>query len=789
MADPYAHIASPVEQANSDPYAGFSSPSTKVVRGGVLDKLGIADAPETKGGGPRTGDALKPFFGGHNPVAETYDLMSGALNPSSDRPLSERAVDAVNFVASVPLKALRLPSPGEISETLTGNPAHRQSEQRFVENNPELLRAMEIAGSAGAVAPMGQGFIAPASPSLPLGTTRNAPIAAARARAIAEDSAAFERQGVREFGPAYNQGPVASVAKQLSETPVIGGPLKNNLDESIIGAAQAVERTADNLGDARTFDQAGNAVQRGLERYRSDGLQQMEPGVVQRLDIAPEVQGPAHVVMSQGAERVANQAAPIRERIGSDVTQTTRGAEFAGGRPSQLRDRFLARRTGVEDVDEAHLDNIIRTPASQTSFATRSEALYEKAWRQIPALMRENNTVNPNLVNPTNTRMVLDQVQGQIGSMIAGQTTLNGPLVERLTNARSNITLGDLRAIRTEVGRALGSSNPLQQTLNRQQLMGLYGAISRDIEIGLDTIANRAAVGTARGNNAPNYVSPDMARQAGQALRAFRTADRYFRAGQDRLERVYTILQADNPERAAQRLLSAAVDGGRGNIGLVQSVRGALRPEEWGQVSALALRELGKPVASARGTAHEAGFSVSSFMTRWNKMDERARAMLFDGPQRQAIDDVVRISSRLAEVEATFNTSRSATNALNVGGLFAAGGAVMAGDGGATLLGSALAGSGAAVLMSRPAYAKWMARYARLRADARIRSIDGPTPQIASHIRALGVMTASDAEARAVAEDVAHDNGVSIQKPAPKTNMPQVDAEASGGYLNALTRQ
>ena len=39
--------------------------------------------------GPRFGDALKPIFGGHNPIAETYDAFIDPFIPSPPRTKAE----------------------------------------------------------------------------------------------------------------------------------------------------------------------------------------------------------------------------------------------------------------------------------------------------------------------------------------------------------------------------------------------------------------------------------------------------------------------------------------------------------------------------------------------------------------------------------------------------------------------------------------------------------------------------------------------------------------------------
>lgn len=569
-----------------------------------------------------------------------------------------------------------------------------------------------------------------------VGTQTGSAIATQRAADIAADSQAFANLGVRPFGPAFSQGPVASVAKQLTETPVIGAPARNALEETLTNTRDAANQIAGRMSPVTAYDEAGVTLQRGLERFRGAQLADLEPGVVQGMGINPNSAVPRPQVMSGGAARAAEEAAPVRQQIGATTAQTTRGVDVPAARPLS---QTLTARTTAEQLDDDALTRVIRAPAGETSFATRQEALYERAWRMVPELQRIDGTTNPNMIAAVNTRHALGQIDNAIASQIAGQGTITGELADRIRNARAaNFQLADLRAIRTEVGRALSNTNPLQQTLNRGQLMGLYGALSRDIETGLETLANRAAIATQRGGNRPDRATIDAARQASSALHAFRTADRYTRQGMGRIERFLKVVGADKPEAAAKRLVQAALSQGRGDIGMLRSAHAALRPEEWADFSSLVLRELGQPVGSARGMTSDLGFSVSSFMTRWNNMDPRARALIFGSREHsQAIDDLVRVANRMANVEATYNTSRSATNALNVGGVFATGGAIMSGaDAGLTLLGSAGAGLAASVLLSRPQYVRWATRYAQLRAAA-LRAPNRANPAMIAHVRRL----------------------------------------------------
>lgn len=577
-----------------------------------------------------------------------------------------------------------------------------------------------------------------------------------RAQQVEQEAAAFDRLGVRQFGPAFNDGPTASVAKQLSETPLIGAPIRQNLAQSIDETGQAAQRVADQIAPAATHELAGARLQQGLDRFAGAGISDVEPPQLSALNVPTErVNRPLRDMMSAGAAERMQQADPIRQNIGAFEAQTTRGVTVPSAR---TRQQTLASRTTAEDLSDAELHSIIRAPSRDTSFAARSEALFERSWRMLPAMMREDGSANPNMLAATNTRSALGQIDGQISSQIAGQGLITGQLAQRLRNPNaSNFTLSDLRAIRTEVGRALGNSNPLQQTLSRSQLNALYASVSRDIEIGLEDLANRAALGTRRSNNAPNYVTPEVARRAGGALRAFRTADRYFRQGMRGVERFHKIIGTDNPTQAVGKLLAAAKGRGKGNLTLLRTARNALRADEWADIQALLIRNMGEPVGSARGMAQDAGFSVQTFITNWQNMEPGAIQMLFGGEHARAVNDLVTVANRLANVEATTNFSRSGTNALNLGGAAAAVGSLATMDVVTPLM---IGGSGlaASVLMSRPAYTRWLTGYLRLRAAQRQGLAQGG--QLTAHINRLAAMAKANPQLIPVFSAVAEENGI-----------------------------
>ncbi|MGB1566391.1 MAG: hypothetical protein ACPHA6_12210 [Paracoccaceae bacterium] len=605
------------------------------------------------------------------------------------RPAAAAAIDAAAYAASGgSVKAAEEAGYGPAVQTVVGMAAG-------------LLPGAVLAYRGGARQPQA-------------GTDTMQTIARRRALAAQQDQQAFDRQGARQVGIAYNEGPIASVGKQLSETPLVGSPIRGNIEQSMEDAARASRQLASRINPTATAESAGNRVMGGLRRYQSSSFSDLEPGAVSRLGIEPNRPFNRAEFMSPNARRsieTADQRAPL---LGADETQTTRGVNVP---TAQTRDATFANRTGIEDLSDQQLATVIRADPTRTSFMSRQEALFERAFRMIPNRVRRDGSANPDLINPTNTRRALRAIQGNIASNITQQGTLQGPLADRLMNANANIMLGDLRAIRTEVGRALSNFNPIAApTLDRSQLKQLYRAISQDIEIGLRTISARAINNASLpGANARGGVDPASARRGAGALRAFRTADRYMRQGMRRIESFYNVLNAKTAEQATSKLVRAALSGKRGDARLFRQGMAVLRPEERAEFASLIVREMGKPTDGAKGLVQDIDWSPNKFVTNYRAMSTEARQALFTEQHQRDLTDIYRIANRIANVEALANTSRSGTNTLNMGGAVLS---VASGATGDIVTPMLIGGSGFATsfLMSRPTYARWMVQFLQMKA-------------------------------------------------------------------------
>ncbi len=715
-------IFKPDESPTYKPFLNPPAPRTKAGRYAreVGGAVGLAALPQA--GALRLSQQMVPKVG---PAATaTRQILRDAGQAMAKRPGAATALDLAS----------------------AGTAGAAAEAARRSESVPEWLRptAETAAGIVGGMAP----GIAASFTSLNrlltpqqrqrIGTVTGENIATRRAREAQEDAAALARQDVREFGPAFNQPAARSVGTQLTETPLVGAPLRNNLDETYMDAARASRRIAGDISPEADLETAGAALQRGLDRFRTRSFASLDPEVLRQRSVNIDPNSPlpnAEIGGAQQMRRIAEGRGDVNNVTGGTV-QNLRGRDVALPR---TRAQTMQRRTRVEDLTDQELNRFIRQPADRTSFASRAEALYEKAYRGVPALMRRDGSRNPNLLPSQNSRQIVRNIiddEARTG-IRAGVQSRYGDMFERLGNARSNITLDDLRAMRTAIGRDLGNFGTYDASLDRTQLKQLYSAISSDIEIGMQDIATRAAqqaVSRARGNTG---VTRQTAQRAQQAIRDMRLADRYYRQGIERMDRFLRIVRNQNPQSAAAGMIRAASSGRTGNMRMYRTAMSVLRPEERAQFASLVVREMGQPTPGAGGIVAESGFSPSRFETSYNAMGPAARRVIFSREQEQALEDLFRVARSLSRVEDVANRSRSATNLTNLSLFTGAGGAAALGVDAALSFGSAAAtGFVLSTMMSRPAYTRWMIRYMQLRAAVR-RGSDRSIAPMLRHVAGL----------------------------------------------------
>lgn len=580
----------------------------------------------------------------------------------------------------------------------------------------------------------------------------------------AADAAAYATLETELFAPAFRSKGAARFARTIEEMPVLGGIVKNPKTKTELALRDAQARIASDLGASQTDEAAGRVLQGGLDRFRTARLQQLPARDVAATGIDPFSPVQASAATSRGAAARAEAAAEIAPQVGADVAHTTRGAEVAPARPMS---EVYRGRSRVDDLSDAQLDQLARTPAQQTSFATRADALYEKARRNLPPLFKRDGSANPNEIATPNSQLVarglLQQEQSAriSGGVLDGRF---GPLIKALSNPQAPFTVESLLASRREVGRALASFGEYDARLDRSQLKEIYGAITRDLEVGIRDVANRAALGTRQHNQkglqyfgppnvtkgpngeavkTPTQVSPDVARRAAQALRDFRVADRYYRGAISQMDRFTQLLDAKSPE-AAMRSLATRMKEGTLDRGLVRVVSEALHPEERNQVLGYLITRMGQRPGAKEA---EQVWNLHTFATDWNKNKDALALMARGAPAGvvSRLNALARVSGRMKYYETTKNYSGTAYSGIPI--VTALSTAVTGGVGGFLMLLGQVAGMAAmGKFLTSPRYLDWMVQAASTRVVPRAAGPQVGGTKAPAILESLRMLAANDNE-------------------------------------------
>lgn len=252
---------------------------------------------------------------------------------------------------------------------------------------------------------------------------------------------------------------------------------------------------------------------------------------------------------------------------------------------------------------------------------------------------------------------------------------------------RSGLSWEAMKRFRSDVGRAIGSNRGALGDEETGRLKQLYGALTADMEA--------------------------AARQVGGgAFGAWKAASNHYRTGAQRIERsLDATINAENPERAWEAFRALTQEGrSSADIHRMREIKAALKPGEWGTVSASIVDRLGRARAGAQGADGDT-FSPAVFLTEWNRLTPEAKSLLLPEDVRAELMDIARVAERVkaANAERNFSNTASAQNiaALAVGSIFDIGAAA------ATLGGVTLTAKG----MTSPMFLRALNRAAR--GDAR----------------------------------------------------------------------
>jgi hypothetical protein len=269
----------------------------------------------------------------------------------------------------------------------------------------------------------------------------------------------------------------------------------------------------------------------------------------------------------------------------------------------------------------------------------RRSALYGAVDQAIP---KGTGIASPETVG------LLEREIGKLAALPNISKTLgNGKLEGWLTDLKSgNLTWEAARALRTEIGEAVGSITGPTADMAQGRLKAIYGALSKD----LDAAASAAGP---------------------EAAQAWRRANTFTRLSQQRIDTAFGKVLGKNitPEKAYDALTGMALEGGpRSNTAALRNVFHSLPKEDAAEVAGTIIRRLGRATAGAQDAAGEA-FSADTFLTNWNKMSKPARAIIgrsgFDPSVGEELTKLAGVVERAKEAGSFRNRSNTGNAVLS----------------------------------------------------------------------------------------------------------------------------
>jgi len=306
----------------------------------------------------------------------------------------------------------------------------------------------------------------------------------------------------------------------------------------------------------------------------------------------------------------------------------------------------------------------------QDSAKDKVDSLYDK----IP--------IKPDTVAKTdNTLAALRDVNNPIGSNPALSAEISDPKLKAFQAAieSGGLSWADLKAFRSYIGKKAGAPS-FQQDIPKDRLDAIYAGLSRDIEA---TAAQ---------------TSPD-------ALKAFQRANNYKRGVEKRRENVMKMLLGKDlnmsPEKTFAQMQSWGKQKGGDFAKLSQAVRSL--PEEDANVLRATVLDMLGAATKGNQNAKGDGFSIGTLVTNWNDLSDRAKATLFQGDHRKAVDDIMLAADAMKASARYNNSSNTGATVVGTATLSSFYGGILPGI--ATVLGQ----TGAGALLGSPRVAKWMA--------------------------------------------------------------------------------
>jgi hypothetical protein len=476
----------------------------------------------------------------------------------------------------------------------------------------------------------------------------------------------------------------------------LGGSIVGGLAVPV-GAANGFKQGAAigaGLGGAYGFNSAAPDSRSGLEAFTNEGKLTGGVGGAAIGGVLGGVLGKLLGNSGNATPQAGTQVAQAADRLGvsvplgiaTDSTLTQRAAQgvrnvpFAGQPMVQATDNMLSGLNTVADDLATSLGSGDRVSAGQTiSTAIRdwvgpkSQAMTKAAYDAV------DSAINPNIAAPltSTAKVAADIAARRSNANIAGQSKALGE-IEQAISAPGGMNYQGLKDLRTSIGEKL-NSGILPEGMSGAELKRIYGAITDDLK--------------------------SLVAQAGgpRGLQLFERANSLNRTIQGRREALAKIVGLGGnveAEKVFDRVLKLASDKSGGNLSSLAKVRNTVG-QDWDEMASAAVARLGRDA--------DGNLTPDRFVTAIGNLSEPGKRILFRDPaHRQAIDDIYTVALRAKEAASRFGNPSGTGQQVGFGAALAGMAASPV-----TTVGALLGGNVLSRIVSQPATAKSMSRFAK----------------------------------------------------------------------------
>lgn len=461
-------------------------------------------------------------------------------------------------------------------------------------------------------------------------------------------------------------GTGAGVARELAP---------GNVNAELAGQFAPIALPALLAGSVRMLARGGDAGQTSLQATIDDFA---------KAGTTPSVgQGTGNVI-AEGAESTLGR---LPGGVGTTFRFGQRQSQAIGDTINRMV-ASLARNADPEQAGRLIERGLI---SGDDSFVGRFQDVSEKLFDDLDQFIPGDT-----LVPASNSQAALNALSSPVaGAENLSEALLINPSIRRAAEAfaadvgqTGTLPYETLKNVRSSIGRMLSSPSAIDD-LPRAQLRRVYAALSDDM----------AAAAAQNGGT-----------------RAFERANRYYRAGLNRIENVIEPLVRN---RVPERIFTALERSGRDGATTVRTIYRSLKPEEQATVTGLVLRRLGQSTPGRQG-AEGLEFSTETFLTNWNRLAPDTKSVLFAqphfGPLRGDLDSIARATQAIREgSQVIANPSGTGAAAAQATGVALTGaGAFQAAQGQFGLLGTVMTTMATANigsrLMTSPKFVRWLAQ-------------------------------------------------------------------------------